>query len=169
MTLSYIIVFILVFWFTISVLYQIPRVRRTHLKIYDSFSLVPAWSFFAPNPGTSDYHLLYRDKLDNDSLTVWKESNFEKTSFAKAFWNPNKRKSKTLFDVIMSFTGLEKDDAISIKYSLAYLMVLNHVSNYIRHSPFSKSTQFIIVEKFGYISQEEPKIIFVSEFHDLPC
>jgi len=110
--LEFLLVGILAFWFFLSVLAQLatwegapkPLVVLSHwFQQRDWLSVIPAWNFFAPNPGTTDYHLLYRDKLESDDLSVWREIPIEKEpSLLKAIWNPHKRKSKVLSDVVSS-------------------------------------------------------------------
>ncbi len=97
-------------WFGASVLNQLeatgyaPAKRLALLvKSLDLFSLIPTWNFFAPNPGTNDYHLLYRERLDAGGYGVWREVPFPKQSgLLKAVWNPRKRRAKVLSDVVIS-------------------------------------------------------------------
>ena len=56
------VIVVLTAWFISTLIAQfwtVPWVAR--LKSYDLAEVVPGWSFFAPNPGTSDSELLYRD------------------------------------------------------------------------------------------------------------
>jgi hypothetical protein len=34
---------------------------------------IPMWNFFAPDPGTHDYCVLYRDNLDSGVSGLWRE------------------------------------------------------------------------------------------------
>ena len=73
------------------------------IKSIDLFSLIPTWNFFAPNPGTNDYHLLYRERLDTGEYGVWMEIPFPKQSgLLKLVWNPRKRRAKVLSDIVIS-------------------------------------------------------------------
>jgi hypothetical protein len=97
-------------WFGVSVLNQLeatgyaPAKRLALLiKSFDLFSLIPTWNFFAPNPGTNDYHLLYRERLDAGGYGVWREVPFPKQSgLLKLVWNPRKRRAKVLSDIVVS-------------------------------------------------------------------
>ena len=108
--MEYFLVTILAAWFLVSALAQVAAAETAPdwvksasgwFQSLDTFSLIPSWNFFAPNPGTTDYHLFYRDKLESDELSVWREIPIEKEpSLLKAIWNPHKRKSKVLSDVV---------------------------------------------------------------------
>ena len=107
---EYLLVLLLTIWFVASVVVQLnvwegapPAVHRNVRVIHtlDVLGAVPSWNFFAPNPGTTDYHLLYRDRLDSGEISDWREAPIDKEStLLKAIWNPGKRKSKVLADVI---------------------------------------------------------------------
>jgi len=107
---TYTLVLVFALWFGVSVLNQLeatgyPAARRVALlvKSLDLFSLIPTWNFFAPNPGTNDYHLLYRERLDDGAYGVWREAPFPKQSGPlKLVWNPRKRRAKVLSDVVVS-------------------------------------------------------------------
>jgi hypothetical protein len=107
---TYTLVLVFALWFGVSVLNQLeatgyPAARRIALvvKSLDLFSLIPTWNFFAPNPGTNDYHLLYRERLDDGAYGVWREVPFPKQSgLLKLVWNPRKRRAKVLSDVVVS-------------------------------------------------------------------
>lgn len=210
--LEYLLVAILAVWFFATVLAQItswedapkPLTALSEwFRAYDVLSLVPAWNFFAPNPGTTDYHLLYRDKLESGEVSVWKEIPIDKEpTILKAIWNPHKRKSKVLSDVIgivnqslgaarnraveqagkeTSESGAELDEEALekrvvelvraelrwLQISIPYLVILNYLSH-IEHPVFSSSTQFLFAETRAYDRSVEPRILFVSEFHNLP-
>jgi hypothetical protein len=73
---------VLVVWFVLSVLEQLRTILRTSpgptLRVLDGClqavsPLLPRWTFFAPNPGTVDYHLCYRHRLANGEFTHWQE------------------------------------------------------------------------------------------------
>src|ERR1043165_8847499 len=90
---------ILGLWLLVSALHQLKyRGFVSVLKRHDHFALVPAWSFFAPNPGTTDLHLLYRDKLLDGNITLWRQVRLH-SSFERCFWNPDKRLQKGIADM----------------------------------------------------------------------
>lgn len=64
---------ILMGWLAASILNQFRFSWFQRFRQYDSFSLLPIWSFFAPNPGQSDYHLVFRDRQHDGSHSEWSE------------------------------------------------------------------------------------------------
>ncbi|MCB1020571.1 MAG: hypothetical protein H6509_07465 [Bryobacterales bacterium] len=210
--LQYLLVALLALWLFASLLAQLtswegapkPLAALSEwFRARDPLSLIPAWNFFAPNPGTTDYHLLYRDKLDSGEVSLWREIPIEKEpTMLKGIWNPHKRKSKVLSDVIgivnqslaaahnraVERAGAEVDDSAEeldeqalekrvtelvradlrwLQVSIPYLLILNYLSH-IEHPVFSSATQFLFAETRAYDRSVEPRILFVSEFHDLP-
>lgn len=156
-------------WFLVSVLVQfVPPRWDAKLRKYDLFSLLPRWTFFAPNPGTTDFHLLYRDRLENGSFGLWKEIPLtEKRTWWKAVWNPEKRNSKLLTDAVrglMRIAGMYS--AKGYKTTMPYLVILNFVSSLPRWN-LSDGTQFLIMESFGFYSDRTPRAVFRSEIHRL--
>lgn len=73
----------------------------------------PNWNFFAPYPGKWDYHLLYRDKRGDGSLTEWRETN-ELTETPHRFkwgWNPQMFRMKALVDFNQGLTKVVSGDS----------------------------------------------------------
>lgn len=197
------VVLVFALWFGASVLNQFDATgygpaRRVAflLRSLDFFSLIPSWNFFAPNPGTNDYHLLYREQLDETTYGVWREVPFPKQSgLLRLLWNPRKRRGKVLSDVVVSLgravaaaretaveqlpravaetreyeaelTRLISDELQPLKLSIPYLIILNYL-NGLPHSPFGRSIQFLFAQTEGFDPRAEPDILYVSELHDL--
>jgi hypothetical protein len=164
------VVSLLVLWLLLSVVFQFyPSFNPSWFSAiiqYDVFHFLPRWTFFAPNPGTSDYHLLYRDQQEDGSLSSWFEISMveERKSFS-FIWNPKKRSKKILLDVAMLLIeaqpGLKKSKTLML--SFPYLMLLNVV---VHHSYKTHGTrrQFVLVEK---IWGAEARVILISPFHPL--
>src|SRR4051812_27831403 len=69
------------------------------LKARDAFALIPAWTFFAPNPGTSDTRLLWRQQYGGGATSPWHEAFPPRSSLVRGLWNPEKRIRKAITDV----------------------------------------------------------------------
>lgn len=155
-------------WFIGSVLNQFGFGWFERIRAYDYFSLLPIWTFFAPNPGQSDYHLVYRDKLDDGHLTEWREIEITEPRRPYSFlWNPEKRSKKVLSDVVASIVSSSlRDQEIGseIMLSLPYLILLNVVSH-IGSTPDTTYRQFVLVETFGFRPTSKARIILRSDFH----
>src|SRR5438876_11504878 len=87
-------------WFLLTVVCQFSGSWTDWLRRFDVVGLIPSWRFFAPVPATGDFHLLYRDRLPDGSLSQWKELYFSETyRWWHMVWNPNRRGKKALFDL----------------------------------------------------------------------
>ena len=65
---------ILVFgaWLVLSVIRQLKEKPPGWLSYkLDVLYLIGSWRFFGPEPLTHDYHLFYRDTLENGGMTSW--------------------------------------------------------------------------------------------------
>ena len=158
-------------WFVLSVLNQFGFAWFDKITRHDHFALLPLWTFFAPNPGQSDYHLIYRDRNTDGSVTEWRE--LEMTETRKPFgfvWNPEKRGKKVLSDVVYSIAGSipganESDHVIML--SIPYLILLNVVSH-VDAEDHATYRQFVLVETFGFNPTSEPRVVLRSDFHLIP-
>lgn len=158
----------LVCWFALSIANNIPRWKDA-LARYDTLSLLPAWSFFAPRPGTNDFHCLFRDMLEDGTLTPWTELTVvEERSIFTVFFNPQKRALKALLDIAgeLSSPSLNQPGSKAIVLSLGYLSLLNYLSG-IQHAATSIQTQFMLMTSSGARLTDQPSVYFLSHFHNL--
>ena len=159
---------ILIVWGLVSILNQFQLKINSKIASFDPYSLIPQWSFFAPNPGTFDYHLLFRD--DGEDLDLnWQEIPllYERTKIS-FLWNPNKRLNKALFDMTETLKQIElreKDNKNFIYISLPYLYLLNLVLSQPNIKDNSNLRQFIIVRNYGRSTDKENEIVFISKIH----
>lgn len=167
---------LLALWFLISLLAQFRRVGWLGdwvgwVKSWDYLALIPAWSFFAPNPGTRDFELLFRDRLVDGQHTPWKEIERPVGSFVRAIWNPSKRRQKAVVDMCSLLTRMAAGNrtelgARHVILSVPYLGLLTYVSS-LEAGPLSLSRQFLIATTFGYHSDKKPEILYISNLHAL--
>jgi hypothetical protein len=154
-------------WLLVTMLFQIDRVGWTHwLKRHDYFAMIPVWTFFAPNPGTTDIHLLYRDRLTDGAVTRWKEVPLH-TSFLRVFWNPQKRFQKGLLDLSDDLRRHALNHVQRAEFILlhtGFIALLTFVTRQ-PHAPFATFTQFVIARSFGYHAETEAEVMFLSNFH----
>lgn len=159
---------ILAGWFLISVLAQLNVKAVARLKVHDVFSLIPNWSFFAPRPGTTDYHLLFRDSDATGMWGKWREIPLaSRRTLWGALWNPEKRKTKVLSDVVRGLVRLAQNRGFKdFSLTLPYLAILNYVSS-IRRSTSCLQTQFMILQSEGFFADGDPQFLFMSNPHNL--
>ena len=162
------VIAVLTAWFVLTLIAQfwtVPWVAR--LKSYDLAEVVPGWSFFAPNPGTSDSELLYRDELVDGELGPWRAVRFARASLLRAVWNPQKRRRKALVDLCSSLLteAAASPERNAVLIGFPYIAVLSHVSSF-PSGPLSKRRQFILARSFSETGKE-PEVMFISGWHRL--
>jgi hypothetical protein len=154
-------------WLLVSLLFQTKKVRLVgYLKRFDHFAMIPAWSFFAPNPGTTDVHLLYRDRLVDGNVTLWKQVRWE-TPATRVLWNPYKRLQKGISDLttdVHQYTLHHLKTAEHVLIYPGFIALLNFVSKQ-PHAPFAEFTQFCVARSFGTHSEKNAEVQFLSNFH----
>ena len=169
--LSTVVILFFAVWLIVSALNQHPRTRRLVNAVVDRdiFSLVPIWTFFAPNPGCTDLHLLYRDRDVEGETTDWREVVFSGRRSALDLWNPYRRISKGVIDVAPDLTRgtpYAARNAVDKKKVLGfpYLLLLNYVC--MQPADFrAEMRQFAVARTNGFGTEGEPEVIFLSAFH----
>ena len=159
----------------LTCLYQLDFPRLQHfLSLINVFRILPRWTFFAPNPGVSDYHLLFRTKNKSGEVSPFVSIPLRnKKSLLNAFWNPHKRAQKALNDFVQEIRrwiareNFNEETQHLIKLSFSYVVTLHYCTELIRKSGDVESVQFTILETFGYSELAEPRLILNSDFHQL--
>ncbi|MFN0051095.1 MAG: hypothetical protein ACKV0T_02830 [Planctomycetales bacterium] len=156
---------LLVAFFLMTVLCQMDSLWASHVRSWDLVGLIPGWSFFAPNPGRVDFHLLFRDELPGGAVTNWQEIPLaEHRRWHDFLWNPQRRLKKVLFD---SFGTLSRDllRGSNLQLSVPYLVLLSYVAQYPRLYPCVR-TQFALMVSSPADPDAEPVEILMSERHE---
>jgi hypothetical protein len=139
---------------------------------YDLFRLIPVWTFFAPNPGVSDFNLLSRVKLNDGTITTFQEIPLRsKKELSTALFNPERRLQKALNDhartILMQIDNeITEQNKENIKLTFSYISVLNYCAK-LPLAPRAYAIQFVILESFGYQELMEPRLILNSDFHKI--
>lgn len=138
-----------------------PFIRRDYLQ------LIPRWTFFAPNPGINDYHLVVRAVPKASDYGPWCEctvaADRTRLSF---FWNPQKRGKKVLNDAVQSLRQAAKLEEIGedgLPFTIPYLLLL-HAANSTLSPSSAAAIQFAIIESQGH-SDRELEAAFISHIH----
>ncbi len=156
-------------WFVLSVANQIPGPMKEYLGAHDPFGFLPQWSFFAPNPGTSDSRLVYRESRDAQHWSGWIE--LESPPACKAprwLFNPNKAETKALADlsqmVLATWSDLDQNNKQGTILSWPYIALLRTV---MKQRPDSEPgfRQFALVMSKGHEAPRELQVVFVSAAH----
>jgi hypothetical protein len=136
------------------------RVRRP-----DVLGLIPAWAFFAPNPGIYDYRLLVRSRRSDGPTEPFEEVAPPEVLRWRAVWHPEKRVRKLIFACCEDIRRLEGDARAGVEYTIAYITLLNLVTSTIDPAT-TDAVQFILVRSSPRM--EEPELLVRSRFHPVP-
>lgn len=165
---------IFLIWLIATVICQFEEWKITSaIRTFDPLNLIPLWTFFAPNPGKQDYHLLYRDKEPGGTIGDWVEVDMHEERYLFSFiWNPDKRDKKVLSDIVQDLIVTIRSDngERNKKYlivTLPYLAVLKVVCTKERTSVKTAYRQFMLAGSHGFKSTEAPEFILLSMFHPL--
>lgn len=155
-------------WFGVSVLGQLPFAVTKRLRVRDIGGMIPFWSFFAPKPGTVDFHLLYRDQFPDGAMTDWVEVPLcDSRRSLHVVWNPRKREKKALFDLTVALLKeAQTTDSNLIQLSVPYLVLVTFVSG-LEHLPQAAFTQFLLMMSHGSLSDRDLDVLFTSAVHPL--
>lgn len=165
-------------WFGASVVNQFSTDRLSAFKRLDALNVLPVWTFFAPNPGHSDYHAINRDRLKDGSITAWRDAlPIPRQGIVSAFWHPRKRRTKVVGDAvglvveIVAQAQKQQRPPVSIERALLitepYLVLVNVVAYGAKHNPSAASFQFAIIERVGFGRDTNPVPVIMSPFHGL--
>jgi hypothetical protein len=165
-----IVVIIYVIWGAATVANQFHSWSPTWLRAVDIFGLIPIWTFFAPNPGMTDYYLLYRDRLPDGSFDNWRKVDLKQSEngFRLALWNPTKRKHKALTDMVsLLITLAQHRSGEELIVTVPYILILNFIT--LRpHSLGTNGTQFMVLEHSGFSGEpERNRVLMMSAIHRL--
>lgn len=148
-------------WFAVTVFCQFPG-----RSVRDRLALVPRWTFFAPNPGEWDYHLVFRDYDEGASpLMSWTEiDEHVQRSPLNALWNPGKRYRKAVIDCCQLCLPY-RNRLEAIRTSVPYLALLNVVMAQPRYDGAGLRRFAIIgTKRFGGFA---PEVLITSDLHAL--
>ncbi len=169
----WIISFFLFIWLVLTIAYQFDYLSEK-ISTIDIFKLIPRWTFFSPNPGCHDYHLMYRENNDSDQTSKSHESDWnevvieESNSMFTFLWNPQKRLNKVVSDASSSISTFAIESKNNNEFNsklfqlnAGYLMLLNITLSL---TNVNKHFQFSLIQSQGFIDRKcEP--LFISNLH----
>jgi hypothetical protein len=159
---------ILILWFATSVIGQFDLRVTRWLRSHDHFSLVPRWTFFAPRPGRTDYHLMFQLFHADDAQSWCEQPLANRRTLLGAVWNPQKRNRKALADLVRSMvrasSGIEREKLWQMQYSMPYIAILSYLSG-AAAAEGPSHLRFMILESEGFYLEREPWPVFLSARH----
>ena len=150
-------------WVFLTAVNQFSGSWTRALRRVDVLSLIPVWTFFAPNPVLTDSRLYYRTIAPDGAVSVWEEIHppGNRTSVA-GLWNPQKRATKAVFDMVRFLQPLCADGPPGpeiLHASLPYRCLLNHVTHTAKNSrPDHLFCEFFVAQTTGFseVIPEQP-------------
>lgn len=158
---------ILGLWLLLTAICQFRGEFSAKIRRWDSFFLLPAWTFFSPNPGTKDYRLAAQD-VDSDNGD-WVVVELTKPNGPLSFlFNPNKIRKKCLIDIANQ--TIEARNNLSAEPRLlwithAYLSALNRAQSATDTMDGFERFRFAIIASGGYFNKDELSLVVVSKEH----
>lgn len=139
---------------------------------YDQLGLLPRWTFFAPNPGRHDVHVIYCDIIEAQ-IGTWQEIDHLSSPMATRWlWSPDRFGRKAVTDaanaVVRAAGQHEASDARAIQLDPAYLQILCWVQNDRQESIEGTLCQFALVRTQLDLPGRPLNILFVSFDHPVP-
>jgi hypothetical protein len=162
------IVGVLASWFVLSCLNQVRRgawvpglVRRL-----DIFRFLPIWTFFAPNPGSTDVRIFFRDHSGH-GVGPWRlaDRDDDVVRAVRALWNPRKRVRKAISDAVAALESARRrgTPVSHLVVDASYLLLLFHVND--QPDDFATTArQFAISRNVGRDARTN-SVILVSPRH----
>jgi len=154
-------------WFVGSVLHQVgPDWWRRRVARRDVLGLLPRWSFFAPNPGRHDLHVVYRDRDAAGQWGPWTELDIQRDPrWWRAAWNPERYPRKAVSDLVNAIRGgTGTAEPLALMLSGAYLAMLS----WVMCQPDSGRTtgrQFAVIGRNGHGARRTLDVLYLSGEH----
>lgn len=161
---------VLMSWLGLTVAKQFRKTPGFLTRIDPINTAVPVTTFFAPNPGKIDIHLLKRERMGDGKTTEWEEYPLiERRTLRHMIWHPGRRVEKLLPDSFseLSQVTLKETRIEHLQLTVPYLTMLNFVTHRCTHPEGAAQVQFLLASSGGFDTEEEPRTLFVSDFHDL--
>lgn len=163
---------LLVFWWLLSAINQVRPVSHLLAK-FDPLGLLPRWTFFAPNPGIHDNHLVYTSlenpstphSANNDVLSLWHSCESLDSTHIPLLWNPQRRLSKTVADINNCLITMSRDLGIServMPLTAEYLAATNYVSARV---PDASHFRWALARSHGFAGNRTFLLSFLSHIH----
>lgn len=168
--MPWVIVVVLISWMAVTVAAQAAHCGLGRWRPGQRSGILPRWTFFAPYPEVRDYRLYFRARPERGVFRSWQEIRLADVRFPlSSLWNPGKRIQKGLYFTMFSLLVL-KHRAVQtcLTQTEEYRKVLEYVRD-MKHPPDAQEVQFMIARSYGFVSNLDPKPVFLSEVHSLSC
>jgi hypothetical protein len=171
------VVIVFAILFLLSIPHQFTNQYGRWVKQFNKYGIIPGWTFFAPNPGTSDYLFVYRDVVPT-GFGEWREIEWcRRRRLLDAVWHPDRHRTKLIVDCIscllvtvqeMRKLGIDVEGRPQAWIvSVPYMALLNIAVLMPRISLDATARQFAIIDQKPSEPLEKPRLLVCSFPHDL--
>ncbi len=146
-------------WLALTVAANLPQVG-TRLRLYDPLDLLPAWTFFAPNPGVVDPALFVQDIFPDDTTSPWRVAWIERPSRFRPVWRPGKRTAKLVSDCTSTVrvAAAMEDETLT-----AAFLILASVAAVRGHEGGAVQYRFGIADVYRWWERDRhPTMVYIS-------
>jgi hypothetical protein len=158
------------FWFFCTIANQFNTSLSKRVKKADLFNLIPKWTFFAPNPGTTDLILLYQEISREGIPSGFTEIPLlRRDLLIPAIFNPRKRLKKSLQDLVRGLSRAAVSGRLNknnIRVSLNYIAILNFLTRIDKRTDTQK-VQFMILRSEEGKNSGTVELVILSDLHDV--
>ncbi len=114
-------------WLVLTIANQFNFRWMRWVRAIDFMLLLPRWTFFAPDPGLSDFHLSYRTIAADGTVSDWEEIDLiAQRTLRAAVWHPEKRVTKAVIEAVAFLAPLSRNDPDLVPGSPPYRCLVNH-------------------------------------------
>lgn len=154
-------------WLLSTIAFQRKSRLASQIARFDRLNLIPRWSFFAPDPGASNYHFVYRGRDDATSASPWVELDLSPRGALFALWNPRKRYREGMIELFQLLVLFSRDhSAARLQFTAPYVILLEVARRSLKGSVSSTGFyQFALIETRGPSETSVPSVRFYSLTH----
>jgi len=154
-------------WFLLTIAFQRKNAVSARIGRFDQLNLIPRWSFFAPDPGASNYHFVYRSRGNETSATPWHELNLCPRGRLFVLWNPRKRYREGMIELFQLLALSSREhSAERLQFTAPYIILLEVARKRLEGSLLPREFyQFALVESRGPSGASAPLVRFYSLTH----
>lgn len=149
---------------------QHPNPVFNRMQLKDSFSILPNWRFFAPEPAMHDYHFFYRTLNASGDTSLWKGVDvIEGRKLRQIAWFPTRRPEKAIFDICSELLQLLDKNFSVVQRTPGYRVLTEYLRVQVNKDGAEgvEGFQFALARATGYDTSKDPEMIFVSPYTPL--
>lgn len=158
----------------------LPKNRLTVLSgfsgdyFWNRWDVIPTWTLFA-HPPAFDLRLFIRERSIDGESSPWRLVHGVQPSPFRFIWNPERRRHKAEFEMLLSLVkliiktiGNGDEDLRGVFESPLYKMIASYTSS-LAAGPFASERQFLVLQEFPPHKGRRSEVLFISPLAPLPA